>query len=289
MAVACVVRAIHGMGLEVAPHKSEALFLRRGKRNHMHGAPPDAAYVVVDGTSVRVGTQLKYLGLYLDNTWSFNGHFQRLAPRVEAVVHSLSRLLPNLGGPDGKVRRLYAMTVRAVALYGSPVWAGALMASRRGKMLLRRIFRRVVIRVIRGYRTVSHTAASVLAGLPPIELYALMHTEVYRRTKELGGLGVVLIPRVRAAVRLQARRRMLERWLEDLSNPRDNSRARVVEAVRPRLIKWAERAGGEMSYRMAQVFLRAMDVLALTCAVSVAKWTRAATTAGRTRTRRNTL
>ncbi|XP_029666672.1 uncharacterized protein LOC115237639 [Formica exsecta] len=128
------------------------------------------------------------------------------------------------------------------------------MASRRGKTLLRRIFRRIAIRVIRGYRTVSHAAASVLAELPPIELYAQMYAEVYRRTKELDGLGVVLIPRVRAAVRLQARRRMLERWIEDLSNPRNNSGRRVVKAIRPRLIKWVERADGEMSYRVAQVF-----------------------------------
>ncbi|XP_029672912.1 uncharacterized protein LOC115241339 [Formica exsecta] len=137
----------------------------------MHEASPETARVVVDDTSVWVGTQLKYLGLYLDATWSFGGHFERLAPRAEAVVQALSRLLPNLGGPDGKVRRLYATTVRAVALYGSPVWADALMASRRSMMLLRRIFRRVAIRVIRGYQTVSYTAASILAGLPPIELY----------------------------------------------------------------------------------------------------------------------
>ncbi|XP_029674175.1 uncharacterized protein LOC115242208 [Formica exsecta] len=194
------------MGLEVAPQKFEALFLYRGE----HGAPPKTTHVVVDGTSVRVGTQLKYLGLYLDDTWSFDGRFARLAPRAKAMAHALSRLLPSLGGPDGRVRRLYATTVRAVALYGSPIWADALMASRRGKMMLRRIFRRIAIRVIRGYRTVSHAAASVLAGLPPIELYAQMYAEVYGRTKELGGLGVVLIPRVRAAVRLQAWRRMLE-------------------------------------------------------------------------------
>ncbi|XP_070168537.1 uncharacterized protein [Polyergus mexicanus] len=79
-----------------------------------------------------------------------------------------------------------------------------------------------------------------------------MYAEIYRHTKELGELGVSLIPWVRA-VRLQARRCMLERWLEDLSNPRDTSGRHVVEAIRPRLIKWVEKAGGEVSYRMAQV------------------------------------
>ncbi|XP_029660922.1 uncharacterized protein LOC115234221 [Formica exsecta] len=154
---------------------------------------------------------LKYLGLYLDAAWSFGGHFELLAPRAESVALSLSRLLPNLGGPDGRVRRLYANTVQAVALYGSPVWADALVANKRGSMLLRRVFRRVAIRVVRGYRTVSYTAASLLAGMPPVELYADMYAHVYARTRELGGLGVVLTPKVKAAVRLQARRRALER------------------------------------------------------------------------------
>lgn len=54
---------------------------------------------MIDGTSVRMGTRMKYLGLYLDATWSFGGHFARLAPRVEAVASALNRLLPNFGEP----------------------------------------------------------------------------------------------------------------------------------------------------------------------------------------------
>ncbi|XP_070159469.1 uncharacterized protein [Polyergus mexicanus] len=236
------------MGLQVAPHKTEALFMHRGE----HGAPPAEAHVMVGDVSVRVGDRLKYRGLYLDAAWSFGAHFELLAPRAESVSLSLGRLLPNLGGPDGRVRRLYANTVRAVALYGSP--ADALVANRRGSMLLRRVFRRVAIRVVRGYRTVSHTAATLLAGMPLVELYADMYAHVYARTRELGGLGVVLTPKVKAAVRLQARRRALKRWDEHLSNPQDTSGRRVVEAIRPHLIKWVTRAGGEMSYRATQVF-----------------------------------
>ncbi|XP_029672395.1 uncharacterized protein LOC115241024 [Formica exsecta] len=216
--------------------------------------PPAEAYVTVGDISVRVGDRLKYLGLYLDAAWSFGGHFERLVPRVESVAISLSQLLPNLGGPDGRVRRLYANTVLSVALYGSPVCADALMTKRRSKMLLRRVFRKVAIRVVRGYRTVSHTAATLLAGTPPVELYADMYAHVYRRTRELGELSVALTPSFKAAVRLQTRRRALERWDEHLSDLRDTLGRRVVEVIRPHLVKWADRAGGEMSYRATQVF-----------------------------------
>lgn len=213
LTVTCIIRAIRDTGLEVAPQKSEApFFFCRGK----HGTPPTTARVTVDGTSIQVGTHLKYLDFYLDATWSFN--FARLVPRAETVAHSLSRLLPNLGGPDGKVRHLYATTVRAVVLYGSSVWTAALMANSAAS--------RCCAESIGGLPsvTVSHTAVTLLAELPPIELYAQMYAEIYWRTQELSvGLGVVLIPWVRAAVRHQARQRMLERWDEDLSSPQDNS------------------------------------------------------------------
>ncbi|KAL6416735.1 hypothetical protein ACFW04_013188 [Cataglyphis niger] len=129
-----------------------------------------------------------------------------------------------------KVRRLYA-TVRAVALYGSPVWADTLVASKRRLTLLRRIHKRVAIRMIRGYRTVSHTAAILLAKVAAHRTHRCMpkYTGVRRVRRGLDS--------VRAAVRLQARRRMLKRWDEDLSKPRDNSGKRVVEAIRSRLMK----------------------------------------------------
>lgn len=67
-----------------------------------------------------------------------------------------------------------------------------------------------------------------------------MYAWIYRRKRELGGLGITLIPRVRAAVKLQARRQLLERWDEHFSNPRDTSGRQIVEAIRPRLVKWVE-------------------------------------------------
>ncbi|KAL6421390.1 hypothetical protein ACFW04_011814 [Cataglyphis niger] len=81
----------------MASQKTEALFMRRRRR----GAPPAEA----------LGDQIKYLGLL-----GFSGPFESLAFRAESVAVSLSRLLINLGGPDGRVCRLYANIVRAVTL-----------------------------------------------------------------------------------------------------------------------------------------------------------------------------
>lgn len=144
LAVTCVVRVMSRLGLRVARQKTEALYFHDGT----HGVPP-RVHLEVAGTRVLVGTHLKYLGLHLDGKWNFHGHFDHLAPRMISVANSLGRLLPNLEGPDTRVRRLYAGVVHAVALYGAPVWAGEAAGSRRIQTLMRRAQRRVAIRVAR--------------------------------------------------------------------------------------------------------------------------------------------
>jgi len=108
IAVARVVREISDMGLQVAVPKTEALFFY----NRASGTPPPTR-IGVGGTSILVGDRLKYLGLLLDGMWTFGHHFDALAPRVERVAAALARLLPNLGGPDGRVRRMYMATVNS--------------------------------------------------------------------------------------------------------------------------------------------------------------------------------
>jgi len=129
VAVAAVVRCITGMRLTVAVSKTEAPFFYKGRSL---GSPPQT-HIRVGKASILVGDRLKYLGLLLDSKWLFGHHFDVLAPRVERVSTALGRLLPNLGGPDGRVRHLYVATVNVVALYGCPIWAADLAAMRRAK------------------------------------------------------------------------------------------------------------------------------------------------------------
>ncbi|KMQ89243.1 reverse transcriptase [Lasius niger] len=101
------------MSLKVAPRKTEAIYFHNGSR----GVPPQT-HVTVDDIPVQLGTCMKYLGLWLDGRWSLRDHFDRLVGKVEGVAAALSRLLPNIKGPDDRVRRLYANVVNSVALYG---------------------------------------------------------------------------------------------------------------------------------------------------------------------------
>lgn len=77
------------------------------------------------------------------------------------------------------MRRLYMATINSVALYGALVWAADLAARRQTKGMLRRVQRKLAVRVVRAYRTVSHAAATVLAGWPPLEFLASMYADTY--------------------------------------------------------------------------------------------------------------
>ncbi|XP_072761194.1 uncharacterized protein [Anoplolepis gracilipes] len=111
-------------------------------------------------------------------------------------------------------------TVNAVALYECPIWATNLVAMRYAKDKFRRIQRSMAVRVIRAYRTVSHAAATVLAGSPPLEFLTAMYAERYNWERGLRRGHGPLPARVKKTIRIHAQRSMVERWSAHLSDPK---------------------------------------------------------------------
>lgn len=218
--VTAVVRRIRRIGLEVALQKTEALCFH-GPR---HAPPP-----------------MRYLGLVLDGRWSFYAHFQRLASKLMGAAAALSRLLPNVGGPDMACRRFYVGVVRSMALYGAPpIWADSLV-KRKMFVLLRKPQRVIAVRAIRGNRTISYEAACVLAGSSPWDIDASISAEMYRLRAELSAS---------ARARL-SRQRVLQRWTERLERP--SAGLRTVEAICPVLKMWMKKKRGCLTFRLTQI------------------------------------
>jgi hypothetical protein len=174
--VTYVVGRIRALGLKVALQKTEAVWFS-GPRSR--GPPRDRAFLNIEGERVEIGTQMKYLGLILDNRWSFGPHFGNLAPRIRAASANLGRIMPNLGGPRDGARRLFMGVVRSIALYGAPVWHDRLGSTRRCRQVLKDVHRRMALRVARGYRTVSYKAACIITGSLPWELAAGLYNDMY--------------------------------------------------------------------------------------------------------------
>ena len=72
---------------------------------------------------IPVKESMRYLGITLDSRLNFEAHLRNLSPKIEGVVAHLSRLLPNVGGPEIRTRRLYSSVIRSMILYGASVWS----------------------------------------------------------------------------------------------------------------------------------------------------------------------
>lgn len=239
-----VVARVRRLGLKVALEKTEALCFYGPRKR-----PPAGATIMVDGAAIEVGSRMKYLGLVLDRRWDFREHFRLLAPKLIGTAAALGSLLPNVGGPNVGCRRLYMGVVRSMALYGAPIWVDALSAQNRAQ--LRRPQRVMAQRVIRGYRTVGHEAACLLAGSPPWDLEAEVLAVVYARKAETRARGRAAPFEVVERWRREARRALLVRWEWRLQAP--TAGVRLVEAVRPHLRKWVDRKRGVLTFRLVQV------------------------------------
>lgn len=122
--------------------------------------------ITSNGVSISWSRQITYLGVEIDHRLSFGPHICKTADKAATIGSNLSRLMPNIGGPKEAKRRLISSAVISKMLYAAPVWATSLE-----KQSIRRkynqIQRRMAIRVVSAYRTISDCAVLVLARMPP--------------------------------------------------------------------------------------------------------------------------
>ena len=151
-------------GLKMAHEKSEALLVT-DRRSFQYPR------IVLGEHEVEWRTSIKYLGVQLDRRLSFGEHLRIITAKAIQGGASLARLMPNIGEPREVKRRLVASVVHSRLLYAAPVWVKALQ----NHAIQRRLFsaqRLVALRIVSAYRTVSTSAALVLASVPPIDLLA---------------------------------------------------------------------------------------------------------------------
>ena len=113
--------------------------------------------------------------------------------------------------------------------------------------LLRRVQRRMALRVIRAYRTVSTETAITLAGMIPFDHLARAYSEAYWESRDSSTstqdpLANQESPKERAI------RRARTRWKQELT-----SRAAEKRAIGAILPKWEEAGPGALTYKITQI------------------------------------
>lgn len=166
-----VIKWLEETGIELAIQKSETiLFTKKRKQNQLN--------IMIRGHLIQSKDSVKYLGLHLNSKLNFKEHARITAMRADDVTTKLTRIMPNTGGAKTSRRKLLATVSQSIMLYGAPVWAKHM--GRNGWSVLDRSNRKIGLRVIAAYRTVSKPAVEVISGMAPPELIA-----EYRRSVKM--------------------------------------------------------------------------------------------------------
>lgn len=255
-----VVDWLESRGLEVATDKTEVMIVERGRKATARGT----ARVRIKGKNVPTRREIKYLGVRLDSGMTFGAQIRAAANKVEGVVAKLTGILPNVGGCRQMKRRVIGMTAESVAMYGAPVWAEAMKRGKWRNAYLS-LQRRMALRVISAYRTVSLDAALLLAGTPPWDLLSRERRRLRRkwqkrnREQRGGGEGEEEEAeeednernraRQWARLRRETRRGTLAKWQRLWES---SEKGAWTRRFLPDVEKWMNRRHGEMNYHLTQ-------------------------------------
>jgi len=103
------------VNLKLAEHKTEAVLITSRKQ--------------LESITLRVGNHeitsqpfLRYLGVMIDARLNFKQQAEHVGTKASVVGATLSRLMPNVGGPKQK-RALLTTVITSVLTYGISIWA----------------------------------------------------------------------------------------------------------------------------------------------------------------------
>ena len=204
-----IARWARASGLEIEVAKTDAVLLT-GRRRVVE------CTMDLEGHECTTKPHVKYLGVWLSRNGSFTRHVKEQAARAGKALNALGGLLANVRGPGQVARRTIGGAVMSILRYGSGIWAPALTDGQ--WKVLERVQRRVALRVISGYRTISLEASLVLAGLTPLHL-------------ELTGRG-------------------LAEWQHEWTTA---TKGEWTRRLIPELAPWLTRKHGEVNYYLTQV------------------------------------
>ena len=225
-AIDTVLRWMKSKQLSVAPEKTEVVILAGGRTVKQ-------VEITVGNIKMRSQDQIKYLGVYLDRNMRMGQHIKNVVKKAEKAIGNLSRILPNIGGPKERNRKILANVVNSLVLYGADIWKRA-MAKITYKNCMISLQRKTAIRIVSAYRTTPTKALLVIARTPPIYLMV----EERRAVSE-------------GQNRKSAYENTLQLWQEEWK--KDTGKGKWTQRLIPSLEPWITRKHGEVDYHLTQL------------------------------------
>ena len=171
-----VLSRVHEWGIEsklkFAPHKTYGMIVTRKMKY-------DTPFVHMGGTPIKLVTEIKILGVNIDDKLNFNNHVKIVCKKAINIYRVLARSAKISWGLRPEIiRTMYTAVIEPIVLYAASVWA-----SEARKICIRKcldtVQRGFAQKIIKSYRTVSLDAALALSGLIPLDLRAREVAGVY--------------------------------------------------------------------------------------------------------------
>ncbi|XP_072933661.1 uncharacterized protein [Epargyreus clarus] len=144
-----------------------------------------AARVVMDGQILQLSSENKLLGVILYEKLLFGRHVRYVLGKAMKIFDKLCIYTrPTWGAHPENVRTIYQRVIQPIITYAAGIWGHAIKKKYIQKSLLS-VQRGFAIKAIRGFRTISTTAAIALAEFTPLDL-AIHEVHVAEQTKLTG-------------------------------------------------------------------------------------------------------
>lgn len=222
--------------LKLAQEKSEAVLITKRRKF-------DYPQLELDGHVIQFQDSIRYLGVFIDKNWSFKNHLENASAKADRIGTSLQQLMPNVGGPKPESRALLGTVVHSVLLYGAPIWGIQAQISAISKHM-GPVQRKVALRVISGYRSISRGAALLLAGMAPIWLLAKERASLWEGQQRDGAITR------QTEIKEEVHEALVREWQGEWdAYPKGRWTYRLINCVKD----WIERKHGTLDYSVTQV------------------------------------
>ena len=124
-------------------------------------------------------SKIKYLGIILDEKFTFKEHINNVAEKCTKMIHILSRSAKlNWGLQNEALKTIYKGAILPLLIYGAPVWRDAMTKEINRRKYIR-VQRLINIKMGKAYRTTSNEALCILTGITPIIIKIRESTRLY--------------------------------------------------------------------------------------------------------------
>ncbi|GFX49475.1 transposable element Tcb2 transposase [Trichonephila clavipes] len=132
----------------------------------------------LEGVIIEEVQKIKYLGIIVDSKMQWKEHISYVSSKSEKMLLGLLRIASNIFGVMIYVLQLiYKQGIVPLISYAWRAW-GYSLSKKINSRLIRRTQRRFLLRVIKGYKTISYEAVYAISGIPPIDVIILNNLDV---------------------------------------------------------------------------------------------------------------